>query len=99
MEYDSGAIAETTFVKRKAAYPSRARIHSQAGFLNQIHGELIAGYEIHQGQTTSPSPLIEIVERGDAAAQVPDGAVSEDGRVLGGYLHGLFDNDNFRNAN
>ncbi len=30
--------------------------------------------------------------------KISDGAVSPDGRVLGTYLHGIFDNDGFRNA-
>ena len=29
---------------------------------------------------------------------VPDGAVSASGRVLGTYVHGFFDNDDFRHA-
>ncbi|HIJ62437.1 MAG TPA: cobyric acid synthase CobQ, partial [Rhodospirillaceae bacterium] len=28
----------------------------------------------------------------------PDGAISADGRVMGGYLHGLFAADGFRRA-
>ncbi len=89
---------ETTFTGRKATYPSRARINSRAGFMGEIYGEMIGGYEIHTGQTFSPSPVIEVVERGGEAVNMPDGAASDDGRVVGVYLHGLFDNDNFRQA-
>jgi adenosylcobyric acid synthase len=50
------------------------------------------------GRTHSPAPLVEITEREGQPAAQPDGAASPDGRVFGLYLHGLFDNDNFRGA-
>jgi len=34
---------------------------------------------------------------GDAAFE-DDGAVSDDGLVIGTYLHGIFENENFRNS-
>jgi adenosylcobyric acid synthase len=89
---------ETAFTPLKVTYPCRARICSRAGFLAEIEGEEVTGYEIHMGQTSSPSPLIKIVERGREPVCVPDGAATCDGRVFGLYLHGLFDNDNFRRA-
>ena len=52
----------------------------------------VTGYEIHMGRTTrhgSNRPLIALAEH-------EDGAVSEDGRVFGTYLHGLFDSGAFR---
>lgn len=61
---------------------------------------LLKGYEIHMGRTTlSPAarPLIELRRKGDTAFH-KDGAVSSDGKVLGTYLHGIFDNDAFRAA-
>jgi adenosylcobyric acid synthase len=56
------------------------------------------GYEIHIGQTfyeTGATPLAGIVRQG-IPGSVSDGAVSASGRVLGTYVHGLFDNDDFR---
>jgi adenosylcobyric acid synthase len=58
------------------------------------------GYEIHVGETlyeTGASPLSHI-ERHGATQTVVDGAVNEAGRVFGTYVHGFFDNDDFRHA-
>jgi adenosylcobyric acid synthase len=54
----------------------------------------VAGYEIHLGRTTGPDttrPWLSI--EGE-----PDGALSAEGRVMGSYVHGLFQNDVFRRA-
>lgn len=47
----------------------------------------VTGYEIHHGVTHGPAlkrPLVNLPER-------PDGAISDDGQIIGSYLHGLFD--------
>lgn len=47
----------------------------------------VSGYEIHMGVSRGPAlerPAFEIAGR-------PEGAISEDGQILGTYLHGLFD--------
>ncbi|MBT6030971.1 MAG: cobyric acid synthase [Kordiimonadaceae bacterium] len=51
-----------------------------------------SGYEIHMGETTGPGTLRPFLQKADMAL----GAMSEDGRVSGVYLHGLFINDKFR---
>ncbi len=58
------------------------------------------GYEIHVGETiyeTGACPLADIVRQG-IAENIPDGAVDESGRLLGTYVHGFFDNDDFRRS-
>ena len=58
------------------------------------------GYEIHVGETfyeAGARPLADIVRQG-ISGSVPDGAVNVSGRVLGTYVHGFFDNDDFRHA-
>jgi adenosylcobyric acid synthase len=58
------------------------------------------GYEIHVGKTlyqNGARPLANIVRQG-ATESVPDGAVNESGRVFGTYVHGLFDDDDFRHG-
>jgi adenosylcobyric acid synthase len=89
---------ETVFAGRKAAFRSRAQIVSECGFLRELKGQPIDGYEIHMGRTAGAAPAVEIVERAGEPLRLPDGAASPDGRVFGVYLHGLFDNDNFRRA-
>ncbi len=59
----------------------------------------ITGYEIHMGETqllNDTSPFLKIIERSDKEVCLDDGAVSNDGNVIGTYLHGIFDNDEFR---
>jgi adenosylcobyric acid synthase len=52
------------------------------------NGEAFAGYEIHAGRTDgagTAQPMLTMAGHG------PDGAVSADGRIMGCYIHGLFD--------
>ncbi|WP_421982919.1 cobyric acid synthase [Roseibium sp.] len=58
-------------------------------------GAAFSGYEIHIGRTAGPDcdrPMMQL-KNGSM-----DGAVSEDGRVCGTYVHGLFTSDKFRSA-
>jgi adenosylcobyric acid synthase len=54
----------------------------------------IRGYEMHSGQTMGAAisePFAQLDEG-------PDGAVSEDGKIMGCYIHGLFAEDAFRSS-
>ncbi|SMF43221.1 cobyric acid synthase [Pseudogulbenkiania subflava] len=61
--------------------------------LERVEGRLsvadaaVSGYEIHMGVSSGPAlarPAVKLAEGSD-------GALSDDGQVLGTYLHGLFD--------
>jgi adenosylcobyric acid synthase len=59
----------------------------------------ITGYEIHMGRTTAPAGtpnLVRITQRGNDSCDEIDGCRSDDGRVWGCYIHGIFANDAFR---
>ncbi|MGE4559765.1 MAG: cobyric acid synthase [Desulfobulbus sp.] len=51
------------------------------------------GYEIHMGRTDPPKAhsLVQVERRNGVDCTDFDGCRSEDGRVLGTYMHGLFD--------
>lgn len=62
--------------------------------LRRVEGRLtladafVTGYEIHAGVSTGPALNHPAVRLRDGR---PDGALSDDGQILGTYLHGLFD--------
>ena len=58
-------------------------------------GAEFAGYEIHVGVTRGADTVRPLLHMSDGR---PDGAVSRDGRVSGGYVHGLFDHGAARRA-
>ncbi len=88
----------TRFKPFKTVTRSQARIASDNGFLAKISGQNVIGYEIHMGQTSNDLPFSEITSREGKQISSLDGAVSDDGRVWGTYLHGIFENDNLRIA-
>lgn len=51
------------------------------------------GYEIHMGQTIrlGGKPLLSVRLRNQEICRDEDGCISEDGRIMGTYMHGLFD--------
>jgi len=53
-----------------------------------------SGYEIHMGQTKrhGGDPLFTVVERNNIACEDADGCVSTDNKIMGTYIHGLFEN-------
>ena len=68
--------------------------------LSEVEGQAFAalgkvrGYEMHSGQTMGAA----ITQPFATLANHPDGAVSEDGNIMGCYIHGLFAEDGFRSA-
>ena len=62
--------------------------------LHPATGTVVKGYEIHLGRTTGPDrtqPMFTVNGQ-------PEGAIRQDGRVMGSYLHGMFTEDAFRRA-
>ncbi len=68
------------------------QLGNAAGHLCLPGAPAVAGYEIHMGVTRGAAlarPAMRLARGADA--QRPDGAISDDGQILGSYLHGLFD--------
>ena len=89
---------ETVFAGDKATHQASAQVRNGTGWFANLEGQTVTGYEIHMGRTNSQISWLEISKRSGQSVQVPDGASSEDGKVWGCYVHGLFANENLRRA-
>jgi adenosylcobyric acid synthase len=88
---------ETTIEKEKVTSQVEARLFRKD--LLQWRTGKIFGYEIHMGRTdrrNNTFPIFTIVKKGDRNVRIEDGSLSKDGKVWGTYIHGIFDNDEFR---
>lgn len=87
--------ARTVFERSKVTRRVRARTLSLWGI-----DEEVEGYEVHMGRTEVEEGHrpFRLTRLGDEEVDLPEGAVSEDGMVLGTYIHGLFELDGFRKA-
>jgi adenosylcobyric acid synthase len=92
--------ARTTFAPEKTTCQASAVVAAGRGLLAGLEGTPLAGYEIHMGRTTlaGAAPALRVLERSGRPADDADGALDDDGRVLGSYLHGIFDNAALRRA-
>jgi len=92
----------TTFAATKTTHQVRGNVASSASSIGLLSGcdtDIIAGYEIHMGQTYGKSDApFRITERSGSATNSPDGAIDADGLTLGTYMHGLFHNHSLRHA-
>jgi adenosylcobyric acid synthase len=85
---------------RDGLLPDQSEQYKRSSIFNNLNANSeITGYEIHMGETellNGTSPFLKIIERSDKEVRMDDGAVSNNGNVIGTYLHGIFDNDEFR---
>ena len=88
---------ETTLEKEKVTSQVEARLFRK-NLLPWKTGNIF-GYEIHMGRTdrkNNTSPFFMIVKKEGRNVRIEDGTISKDKKVWGTYIHGIFDNDEFR---
>lgn len=90
---------ETEILLDKETHQALAYLEEYGHQIAPDCNDVLSGYEIHMGTTTymeEPHPFSRIFKRGKDDVVIHDGCVSSDGRIFGTYLHGLFDNNHFR---
>jgi adenosylcobyric acid synthase len=92
----------TIMQKQKITSVAAGEVNRGHLFGTPIEASPVEGYEIHIGQTIyleGARPFALVTRRvGNQSSQHEDGCITADGRMFGTYLHGLFDNDNFRRS-
>ena len=86
----------TEMAPEKVTVQCRAQVESKC-FGSSLH---VSGYEIHQGRTIDQDGTLASmlnVTRADGT-EYKDGFITLAGRIWGSYMHGIFDDDNFRKA-
>ena len=92
---------KTIMAHEKVTVPARGMLTNGSLFGQSLDSCEVSGYEIHLGTTEyldGAKPFAAITRQGDEEQTHLDGCVSQDRRIFGTYLHGLFDHDPFRHA-
>ena len=90
---------KTVFAEEKRTVQVTADCPGMEFYDGVLMGKGLSGYEIHMGRTEFTAPVrhpFHLTRQGENAVNIWDGALSEDGRIFGTYLHGVFDHDGFR---
>ena len=98
-----GLLAIATVMQpQKATKISSGHLDSSFIFGQPVPPLTLSGYEIHIGETRyleGATPFAKLRAASSGGDQeFSDGCTVTDGRVFGSYLHGIFDDDNFRQA-
>ncbi|MDH5720651.1 MAG: cobyric acid synthase [Spirochaetia bacterium] len=92
----------TVLMPEKETRQVRFQFHDASNILN-INGHTMRGYEIHAGKSgfeedSDGGRLFQVESLTENGAVYYDGVVTAEGRLWGTYIHGIFDNDSFREA-
>jgi adenosylcobyric acid synthase len=88
----------TTMQPQKVTRISSGQLVATSLFNQPTPSLPISGYEIHIGETRyleGAQPFAHL-ETDSTEGSLLDGCTAHEGRIFGSYLHGLFDDDNFR---
>lgn len=90
MEGPASSIRGLNLIDCETTLEPEKQLRNVTGVLKVGAGSMarISGYEIHMGVTRGPALARPAVAFDDGRV---DGAISEDGQLLGTYCHGLFD--------
>ncbi|MDQ0203675.1 cobyric acid synthase [Pectinatus haikarae] len=89
----------TTFAEKKVTSQIKAQAMDWQFLGEKASFAELNGYEIHMGLTDFADEVrhpFVINMRGECPVNKVDGAVSADGFIMGSYIHGIFDNDEYR---
>ena len=88
---------DTVFAPVKETHRVRGTVSIGSGLLSHSGGASVDGYEIHMGSSIHQENVVApfSISRAGRDAE-SDGALSESGRVLGTYIHGLFNSHALR---
>ncbi|MDK2820520.1 MAG: adenosylcobyric acid synthase [Clostridia bacterium] len=87
----------TIFKNTKKTNQVEGEVTGTGPFLETIQGLKVKGYEIHMGDSyVRGKSVFKITRRGGESVNINDGALSSDGLIWGTYIHGILDNDLFR---
>jgi adenosylcobyric acid synthase len=88
LEGKQGSVQGLSFLDCQTTLSPEKQLRNVTGHLTSGDQPAITGYEIHMGVTTGPALARPAVQFDDGRN---DGAISEDGQILGTYCHGLFE--------